>query len=755
MRVSIRDDAVGQFDERAEPGHAHALAFDHVRHRAIGRPESRVDGRLKVTGEAAYPADVPIPHAAYAHCVTSAIACGRIVRIDATAARTLPGVLAIYTHEEMRRRLAPTSFGLSRVQPLQDDRVWHQGQIIAIVVAETFEIARDAAQRVRVDYAEEGPPAGVFDAARADTRLFSEFDPSAPPQAIAGDIATALASADAVIDAMYETSPQHHNAMELHSTTCAWSGNSLTIHQPTGWVYATKHGVAQQLGIDPSRVTAISTFVGGSFGGKGPLVVPTSIIALAAQALRRPVKLVMTRRQIYAITGHRTETRHHIRLAAQRSGKLIAFGHETWEVTSRSDVRSMNGSNTSARIYGWTCVHTRRHLVRLDRNTPGSMRSPPEVPVMFALESALDEMAHTLRIDPVVLRRMNDTQVDPIDGKPYTSRSLIECYAAGAEAFGWAQRDPEPGSMRDGDWQIGWGCATAIYPTYAAPASARVRVGADGHVVVQVAAHEIGTGAYTILAQIAADRLGVPLGDVSVELGDSRLPPAPYAGGSMTTATVGSAVSQACDAIRARLGVEADGDVAAKLASMRTGAVEEVADWTPAGAKEDATREAYTGRVNGSGGVDPDALKFAFGAQFVEVRVNRRTCEIRVPRALGAYAAGRIINPKTARSQLMGGMIWGISCALFERTEVDPATARYLNADLAEYLVPVNADVGRIDVILVPEVDTRINALGAKGIGELGNVGMDAAVANAIFHATGRRIRKLPIRIEHLLPDTP
>jgi xanthine dehydrogenase YagR molybdenum-binding subunit len=298
--------------------------------------------------------------------------------------------------------------------------------------------------------------------------------------------------------------------------------------------------------------------------------------------------------------------------------------------------------------------------------------------------------------------------------------------------------------MREGDWHIGWGCATAIYPAYVAPASARVRLGSDGNVLVQVASHDMGTGAYTVISQIAADALGVDLGKVVVELGDSRFPPAPYSGGSMTTAVIGSAVAKACAAVRARLGGN-------DIASMTTGAIEEVADWVPEGSKQNATREAYTGNVAGQGGVGAENMRFAFGAEFVEVRINARTREIRVPRALGVFAAGRIINPRTARSQLMGGMIWGIGSALHERTEVDARSARYLNADLAEYLVPVNADIGAIDVMFVPEVDTQVNPLGVKGVGELGNVGTDAAVANAVFHATGIRVRKLPIRIDSLI----
>ena len=429
-------------------------------------------------------------------------------------------------------------------------------------------------------------------------------------------------------------------------------------------------------------------------------------------------------------------------------------------------------------MYDYGSIATKVSVVNADRNTPGFMRSPPEVPYMYALESAMDELAAALNMDPVELRRVNDTMKDPITGRPYSSRSLIECFDRAAEAFGWRNRSAAPGSMRDGDWLVGWGCATAAYPTMISTASARVRLTPDGAARVSIAVHEIGNGAYTVVGQAAAERLGLSPDKVTVELGDSRLPAGPVAGGSNTTASATSVVVKACDAIRARLFDAAarsgplagrphadfrlaDGRIVAGAestpieAAFRTlgqSVIEEYAESIPHGLKPSDMEDLYHGRAKLVGGPKgEDKIAFAFGAQFVEVRVHAETREIRTPRAVGAFAAGRIMNPRTARSQLMGGMIWGISSALHEATEIDTRAARYVNTNLADYLIPVNADVQTIEVLLVPETDDWVNPLGVKGLGELGNVGLNAAVANAVFHATGKRVRDLPVRIEKLM----
>ncbi len=748
----------------------------------MGEPVPRTDARAKVTGEARYPSDIGVAKPVYACLVTSAIALGELARIDSSAARAIPGVLEILTHENIGQIgdagfFAQGGAMSTTLLPLQSRHIAHDGEIIAIVLAETFELAREAAYRVEVTYQPRAASA-TFDSAGTQTIPVAQVSQEHEDPKV-GDVQSALADAPVKIDVEYSTPPQHHNAMELFSTTCVWSGDELTIYEPSQFVYGVKNGVAKQLGIDAAKVHVVSSFVGGAFGSKGSLTPRTALIAIAARKLNRPVKLVATRTQGFTIATHRAETRHRLQLGAQRDGKLLAYSHTGFEVTSRPDNYFVGGTEDTCRMYDFGNVATQVNIVHADRNTPGFMRSPPHVPYMFALESAVDELAVALQMDPVELRRRNDTLKDPISGKPYSSRSLLQCYEQAAQAFGWSQRSVTPGSMSDGEWLIGWGCATAVYPTHVGAAAARVRLSHDGQASVQVAAHDIGTGAYTVIGQMAAQHLGIPPQAVKVELGDTKFPPAPVAGGSNTTATVCSTVMAACDAIRDKLFKAAtaphsalagrdlrqldvrDGSVvapdgsSAKLEALfhdlRTSALEEYTEWTPQGVPPDAVKKLYDGKLTLVGGAHGQKLMYAFGAEFVEVRVHRRTREIRVPRATGAFAAGRIMNTRTAHSQLMGGMIWGISSALHEATELDRRAARYINTNLADYLIPVNADVGEINVLLVPEVDTEVNPAGVKGLGELGNVGTAAAVANAVYHATGKRIRDLPIRIEQLL----
>jgi xanthine dehydrogenase YagR molybdenum-binding subunit len=590
-----------------------------------------------------------------------------------------------------------------------------------------------------------------------------------------------FARAPVTIDAHYATPTQHHNPIELFTTSCAWADGKLTIWEASQNVTGLKNGLAEQLGIDPEKIHVVSPFIGGAFGSRGSLTQRTALIAVAARRLNRPVKLVATRDQGFTIASYRAETRHHLRLAADHDGKLVALIHEGEEVTSRPDNYKVAGTDASTRLYACPNIASKVSMVHADRNTPGFMRSPPEVPYLFALESAMDELAVAINIDPVELRRRNDTMHEPIKSLPFTSRNLIPCFDAAAKAFGWDRRDPKPGSMRDGDWLVGWGCATTMYPTQMGPATARVTITPQAAVKVQTAAHDIGTGAYTVVALTASDRLGIALEKITVELGDSDLPPAPVAGGSNTTASVCNVVAKACEQIRSRIAeaaiTAANGAFAGKdarrlmltggmlkdpdggsepleaaIRRVSNGAIEAYAENTPHGVPPEGLSKLYQGHAVLAGGAKmKDRIQFSFGAEFVEVRVHARTREIRCPRVVGAFAAGRIVDPTTAKSQLMGGLIWGVSSALHEATEIDRRRARYYNTDLVEYLIPVNADIGEAEVILIPEEDHLVNDLGIKGLGELGNVGTNAAVANAVYHATGVRIRELPIRLEKLL----
>jgi xanthine dehydrogenase YagR molybdenum-binding subunit len=715
----------------------------------------RLDARAKVTGDARFAADIVIDNLAYAVLVTSAIATGRISKLKLSAARAVPGVLSILTYKDGKtdkRLRSILDIELSKTRPLSSARIWHDGQIVALVVAETLEAAREGASQMEISY-EEKRPSATFGAAGTKTRAARDVDADYK-DLHHGRPAVALRASAVKVDATYETAAQHHNAMELFSTTCIWHYGRLTIYEPSQFVYGLRRAISDQLRIKFAKVRVISPFVGGGFGGKALATARTALTAIAARRLGRPVRLVASRDQGFTTASYRAETKHRIRMGARRDGKLQALIHESWELSSRRDAYFNGGINTTCRMYAAANVQGKVSIVHADRNMPGFMRAPAEFPCVFALETAMDELAVKLRMDPIELRRINDTTVDPIGQAPYSTRSLMRCFDRAAKVFGWRHRDPQPGAMRDGDWFIGWGCASAIYPTQMQASAARVTLARNGVVLVEISAHELGTGAMTAIAGAAAERLGVAAENVQVNLGDSALPPGPMAAGSATTASACSAVLKACDAINGKLAETGPvKSLDAAFRRLRTNRIVRYAVWLPPGVDSDARRGLHVGEFNAVSGNDPsrDPLTFAFGAEFVEVRVHAMTCEIRVPRIVGAFAAGRIMNARTARSQLMGGMIWGIGSALHEQSEIDTRCARYVNDNIADYLVPVSADIGSVEVILMPEHDPTINPAGVKGLGELGNVGTAAAISNAVFHATGKRIRKLPIRIEHLL----
>jgi xanthine dehydrogenase YagR molybdenum-binding subunit len=746
----------------------------------MGEPQPRIDGRLKVTGSAPYAADVPLKNLAHAVLVTSDVAKGKAISVDVNRAKAVRDVIDVITYGDVGSLQRPRFGNASSTSlgPLHEQQIFHDGQIVAIVVANTLIAAEQAARAIEIKYQPEKPSASLDSpgteslAAKGRARMVADN----PKR---GDFAQAFAAAPVKLDAQYDTPTQHHNPIELFSTTAVWEDGKLTVYEPSQNVYGFRGELAHQLQMDPSDIRVVSEYVGGGFGSKGPMTPRTALVALAARRVNRPVRCVVTRMQGFTTITYRAPTRHRIKIGATRDGKITAFSHEGWELTSRMDDYAVGGTSTTTRMYNYGTVLSDVTLVKTDRQTPGYMRSPPETPYVYALESAIDEMAEKLGMDPIELRRLNDTQVEPIGGKPFTSRSLMQCFDAAAKAFNWSARNPQPKSMREGDWLIGYGCAMAVYPTHVGAAAARVRLNSEGKVLVQCASHEIGTGIRTVAAQMAAEELGVPYESVSVETGDTRLPPAPVSGGSNSTASVCSTVKKACAQIRERLSAVVDqktgplagakktdlklrdGKLVARDASqplkdvfkaLGTGVIEEYAEFVPEEVAPDAVQQLYGGKSSMTGGAEGEKhVMFAFGAEFVEVRVHALTREIRVPRMVGAFAGGRIMNTRTARSQLMGGMIWGMSSALLEATEVDERNARYVNRDLAEYLVPVNADVPSVEVILVPEVDDKVNPAGVKGLGELGNVGTAAAVAAAVYHATGKRIRDLPIRADKLL----
>ncbi|MFG5119101.1 xanthine dehydrogenase family protein molybdopterin-binding subunit [Methylorubrum sp. POS3] len=748
----------------------------------LGHPQVRIDGRAKVTGATRYASDIALPGVAHAALVTSPIVRGRILGFDLDAARAMPGLLGIFTHRDFADAIRPVAhlmaggYANTSHRPLGSDRIAYAGQIVALVVAETSEAAHAAAGVVRVRYAPE-PFAGGFDAPGAEAvRLADLKSDHADPRV--GDDAAGFAAGPVRIEARYETPIQHHNPMELFTTACAWEGGRLTVHEPTRYVEAVRHGLAAQLGMAAADIRVVSGPLGGHFGSKLALSQHTAPVALAARRLGRPVSLVPTRKQCFTIANYRPESRHHLRLAATRDGRFTALVHEAEVTTSRFDPFAMEGTDVTARLYACPAIRTEERAVRIDRNTPGPMRAPPEVPYLFALESAVDEMAEALGLDPIELRRRNDTDREPIAGKPFSSRPLMACFDAGARAFDWARRVPEVGAMRietgEGAWRVGLGCAAAVRPVKTGPATMRVSLDAEGGARVETAHHEIGNGIATLLAMGASEWLGVPIERVAVGLGDTALPAAGLSGGSATTTSLMHTLHLGCGQVRARLaaaaatgplqGVDpaslrlAEGRLhapdgrslpLAEAVALCGGTVETLAEFVPEGAKPGALDAVRAGRIAlGTGGMG-ETLSWGFGAQFAEVHVHAETGVIRVARLTGAFAAGRVLNPLTARSQLTGGMIWGIGSALLEESVLD--RGRYRNDDLAEYLVATAADAPRIEAVLVPDADTAVNPLGLKGLGELGIIGVNAAIANAVHHATGRRLRRLPIRAEALL----
>jgi xanthine dehydrogenase YagR molybdenum-binding subunit len=742
----------------------------------VGRPINRVDGPLKVTGTARYSAEIPTENIAYAVMVQSTIARGAIERIETTDAEELAGVIRVLTHENMPKLESLQAFerqakgsgggGTGGGRPtgralslLQDNRVHYNGQPIALVLAESIEVAMHAASLIRVIYHVDVPVVGMLSALPAAYPYSEKIFGSLPPTSRRGDLAAGFAAADVRIDVAYTTPMETHNPMEMHATIAAWNGDKLTLWDSTQNVYGVRGTIARTLSIPPERVRVISHFIGGAFGGKGSMWSHVALAAMAAREIGRPVKIALTRRQMFGPVGGRPHTVQHVTLGAKRDGTLTVLRHDSTSSTSTIEDWLEPCALATRMLYDCPNEETSHHLVRLNVGTPTFMRAPGEATGMFALESAMDELSYELGMDPIALRLKNYAEADPEDGKPFSSKSLRQCYALGAEHFGWSRRRPKPRSMREGDQLIGWGMASATYPARRSPASAEACIYPDGRVVVKAASHDLGTGTYTVLAQLAADVIGVPLECVRVELGDTNLPQNPISAGSMTVASTGSAVHLAAIAARDKLVQLAVSDPESLLRGARREEVQIGGGCLMARGRSESIQELLErnggqpieGKADAKPGDETQQYALhAFGAVFAEVRVDEELGLVRVARVVGAYGAGRVLNPKTARSQMIGGITFGIGMALMEHTITDPRSGRYLNADIAEYHIPVHADVPPIDILFVDEKDEHVDPIGAKGIGEIGMTGVAAAMANAVYHATGIRVRDLPITLDKL-----
>ncbi len=739
----------------------------HLRHgSSIGQPITRRDGALKVTGRATYAADNHPDGMLFAVLAVSSAARGRVTQLDVAAARAHPGVVEVMTPDN-RPALAfdpdekdtPFSF---RLDLLQNDRVRYAGQPIAVVVADTLEAATEGAALLAPQYETEPARIGL-DA--VDAYIPPVVGPGHETSKARGDVAAGLDAAARRMEETYETPAQYHNAMEPHAVVAAWDGDTLQVDTPTQGMAMMRGRLATLLGIPPEDIHIRSPFLGGGFGSKGLASGPVVLGTLAARLVGRPVKLVLKRDQMYGPVGHRAPTRQTLRLGTDSAGTLTALAHHTKTATSTYDDFVEPASDVSHTLYATPALSTSHEAVRLDTGTPMFMRAPGEAPGSAALESAVDEMAWACGMDPLAFRLQNYAETEPVSGKPFSSKALRECYVQAAARFGWAGRPLQPRQMvDDAGLLVGWGMGTATFPVVMFQGEARAVLRADGSGAVELGAHDMGQGAWTALAQIAADGLGLPLDRLDFRSGHSGLPDAGLAGGSSHTATAGSAIHGAGADVIAKLADLATRDERSPLFGAGNAGV--VARDGRLHRRDDEGRsEGYadilaragldeiTGR--GTGAADPAAqgtyAMHAHGAVFAEVKVDPDFGQVRCTRLVGAFAAGRVINPRLVRSQYYGGMIWGVSFALHEQAVTDARTGRVMNSNLAEYHIPVNADVPSLEAIIVDEHDPHVNPLGVKGVGEIAITGTVGAVANAVWHATGIRCRRFPIGLEQLI----
>ncbi|MGP4014423.1 xanthine dehydrogenase family protein molybdopterin-binding subunit [Saccharopolyspora sp. 5N708] len=689
--------------------------------RSVGTAINRVEGGAKVRGQAHYAFEQPVHRPAYLFPLQATIAAGRVIAVDAGEALAEEGVLAVFTHENAP---ALTSGDDPELVILQSDRIAFRGQLVGGVIAETLEAARHAASLVRIEY--EAQPHDIeFRADRADLYAPDQVNPTFATDTEEGDVEAALALADKTIDETYTTPAEFSNPLEPHATIAIWYDDELTLYDSNQGVTMVQQAVAPLFGLAEDQVHVIAPHVGGGFGSKVTTHANVVLAAMAAKLVAsRPVKLALTRHQMFSLVGFRTPTVQRIRLGADVDGRLSAISHDAIEETAKLKEFAEQTTVCTRTMYAAPNRRTTHRLVALDIPPLTFMRAPGEAPGMFALESAMDEMAIACDLDPVEFRIRNEPDRDPETGLPYSSRGLVACLLDGARRFGWAQRERTPRARRRDGWLVGTGVAASTYPVFRLPgSSARVRITPDGRYVVQIAAMDIGTGTWTALRQVAADALEVPFEEVELQIGDTALPGAAPAGGSVGLACWGTAVYNGARELRERLRTGAVPDEGLEVIGADTGT-------------------AYPGQY----------AMHSFGAQFAEVRVSEDSGEIRVPRLLGVFAAGRIVNPTTARSQLLGGMTMGLSMALHEAALFDSRFGQVVNHDFAGYHIAANADVGSIEVEFLDEDDPYVNPLGVKGVGELGIVGTAAAIANAAYHATGVRVRDLPITLDNFLP---
>jgi xanthine dehydrogenase YagR molybdenum-binding subunit len=736
--------------------------------RYIGKEMSRVDGVAKVTGRAKYAAEFRVPHLAYGFIVLGSVAKGTIKVIDTREAESAGGVIRVFTHLNAPKLgpKASTEYAPPRntreqdksFRALQSDRIFFNMQPVALVVAETYEQARYAARLVKVSYNAEKHSTDT-EAVRERARVPSQGPPPKPR----GNPEEAMKTAPVKVEAEYRIPIEHHNPMEPHAALAVWEGERLTIFDKTQEVYGVRRHLASLFNIPEENVQVISPYVGGAFGSSlRPNYYP-SLTAMAARELKRPVKVVYTRTQMFTGHGHRPYTIQKIALGAEASGKLTAMIHEAVHNTSTFEEFNDNTTGFTRQVYACPNLYAPTKITDTDLNTPTWMRAPGAVSGMFALECAMDELAYALKIDPLELRLINYAETDPESGKPFSSKALRECYRLGAEKFGWKNRKMEPRSMRDGRLLVGWGTATGVWGAFQSPATARITFRAEGTAHVVSATSDIGPGTYTVVTMIAAEYLGLTPDRVQFELGDTKFPRAPAQGGSQTTASVGSAVHGAALAVTAKLFALANQNANSPLKAVVASEVEMLDGRLRL--KNDPSRFVQIAEVMRRNNLTEITETFeskpseerrkyatlAHGAQFVEVKVDPDLGTVRVTRAIEVTACGKIINPKASHSQEIGGVVWGIGMALTEATEIDHRYGRIMNPNLQHYHVPVNADVHEVETLFVEEDDRIVNPLGVKGMGELGMVGIPAAIANAVFHATGRRIRELPITPDKLL----